>query len=243
MSGMFSNCSNLTTIPQLGTSSVTQMSNMFSGCSKLTTIPQLDTSSVTMMRYMFKDCSNLTTIPQLNTSSVTYTSNMFSGCSNLTTIPKLDTSSVIDMSNMFSGCSNLTTITQLDLRSVRNEYYAMRMFEGCSKLENCYLRNIKASLTISSGTTYGHLLTVDSLLYMIKELVNTGSSNTFIIGTENISKLSDTYVKLINITDEMRAEDDLIDSKLPFEVCEKTDEGALPILTRYVELKRWSISY
>ena len=76
---------------------------------------------------------------------------------------------------------------------------------------------------------------------MIKELVNTGSSKTFTIGTENTAKLSNTYEKLINITDEMRAEDDLIDSKMPFEVCESTDEGALAILTDYVALKNWSI--
>ena len=170
----------------------------------------------------------------------------FYGCKNLfenlgsslTTIPQLDTRSVTDMSNMFFNCSSLTTIPQLDTRSVTNTY---NMFNGCSKLENCYLRNIKSSLIVGSGTTYGHLLTVDSLLYMIKELVNTGSSKTLTMGTANTAKLSNTYVKLINITDEMRAEDDLIDSKMPFEVCESTAEGALAILTDYVALKNWSI--
>ena len=38
----------------------------------------------------------------------------------------------------------------------------------------------------------------------------------------------------------MRAEDDLIDEKLPFEVCESADEGGM-LTTDYVGLKNWSI--
>ena len=262
--GLFSfyGAGRLTTMPKLDTRSVTNMNNMFSGCSGLTTIPQLDTRSATFMNSMFSKCSSLTTIPQLDTSSATDIAGMFIGCSSLTTIPQLDTSSVTDMNQMFSGCTNLTTIPQLDTRSVTNMKYMFRncsslttipqlyarsvtdmsnMFSGCTNLTNCYLKHIKTALTIGSGTTYGHLLTVDSLLYIIKELVNTGSSKTLTMGTANTAKLSNTYVKLINITDEMRAEDDLIDSKLPFEVCESTEEGALSILTNYVALKNWSI--
>ena len=238
MNNMFSGCSGLTTIPQLDTSSATEMGGMFYGCSSLTTIPQLDTSSVTFMNSMFSNCSSLTTIPQLDTRSATFMNSMFSKCSSLTTIPQLDTSSATDIAGMFIGCSSLTTIPQLDTSSVTD---MNQMFSGCTNLTNCYLRNIKSSLVVGSGTTYGHLLTVESLLYMIKELVNTGSSKTLTMGTANTAKLSSTYVKLINITDEMRAEDDLIDSKLPFEVCESTEEGALAILTDYVALKNWSI--
>ena len=238
MNNMFSGCSGLTTIPQLDTSSATEMGGMFYGCSSLTTIPQLDTSSVTFMNSMFSNCSSLTTIPQLDTRSATFMNSMFSKCSSLTTIPQLDTSSATDIAGMFIGCSSLTTIPQLDTSSATN---MDSIFSGCTNLTNCYLRNIKSSLIVGSGTTYGHLLTVDSLLYMIKELVNTGSSKTLTMGTANTAKLSSTYVKLINITDEMRAEDDLIDSKLPFEVCESTEEGALAILTDYVALKNWSI--
>ena len=47
------------------------MSQMFNGCSSLTTIPQLDTSSVTNMSQMFNGCYSLTAIPELDTSSVT----------------------------------------------------------------------------------------------------------------------------------------------------------------------------
>ena len=122
-SNMFSNCTNLTTIPLLDTSNVTNMYQMFSGCTNLTTIPLLNTSSVTDMRYMFTNCSNLTNIPQLDTSSVTNASEMFYGCSKLTTIPLLNTSNVTNMNSMFQNCTNLTTIPLLDTSNVTNMYY------------------------------------------------------------------------------------------------------------------------
>jgi surface protein len=120
MSYMFYNCVSLTTIPQLDTSSVTDMSEMFDGCSSLIAIPQLDTSSVTNMSYMFAGCTSLTTIPQLDTSSVTSMSLMFSGCYSLTAIPQLDTSSVNSMTFMFISCFSLIAIPQLDMSSVNS---------------------------------------------------------------------------------------------------------------------------
>lgn len=59
MSYMFSDCSNLTSIPLLDTSKVTNMSDMFAYCYKLTSIPLLDTSKVTDMTGMFSSCYNL----------------------------------------------------------------------------------------------------------------------------------------------------------------------------------------
>ena len=62
---------------------VTNMISMFSDCYNLTTIPQIDTSSVTDMSYMFYTCSKLTTIPLIDTSSVTNMTNIFRSCSSL----------------------------------------------------------------------------------------------------------------------------------------------------------------
>lgn len=149
-----------------------------------------------------------------------------------------DTSSVTNMSYMFYNCSNLTTIPQLDTSSVTN---MNNMFYNCSKLTECYLKNIKANLQVGSGISYGHLLTVDSLLFLIKELRNTGSAKTLTVGSANLTKLADIYVKTITITDEMRAEDSHIDEKLPFEVCESTDEGAM-LITNYVTQKNWALA-
>ena len=131
MQEMFYGCTNLTTIPLLNTSSVTTMLGMFHNCKNLTTIPLLDTSSVTTMYQMFAGCRNLTTIPELDTSSVTTMLGMFHNCENLTTIPLLNTSSVNSMFQMFDSCANLTTIPQLDTSTVTN---MQEMFYGCTNL-------------------------------------------------------------------------------------------------------------
>jgi len=103
------------------------------------------------------------------------------------------------------------------------------------------LRNIKTNLQVGSGTSYGHLLTVDSLIHLIKELRDTGFSKTLTIGSANLEKLANVYVRTIDITDEMRAEDDLIDEKLPFVVCESTDEGCM-LIKDYVNFKNWKLA-
>ena len=102
MQTMFMNCKNLTTIPLLDTSSVTNMYDMFYYCTNLTTIPLLDTSNVTSMNSMFYNCTNLTTIPQLNTSSVTNMYNMFYGCTSL---------SDESLNNILAMCANTNHIS------------------------------------------------------------------------------------------------------------------------------------
>ena len=238
MWNMFNSCSSLTTVPSFDTRSVTDMSNMFNGCSKLTTVPSFDTRSVRSMANMFGNCSKLTTVPSFDTRSVTNMSKMFNGCSSLTTVPAFDTRSVTNMSTMFNGCSSLTTVPAFDTRSVTN---MSKMFINCTNLTECWLRNIKTNLTVGSGTTYGHLLTLESLEHLIQELVHTASSRTLTVGSANLEKLANVYVKTIDITDEMRAEDDLIVEKLPFVVCESTDEGAM-LITNYALEKNWTIA-
>ena len=59
---------------------------MFSDCSQLTNIPELDTSNVIDMQYFVRHCSNLTSIPRLDVSKVTNFSQAFEGLYSLTSI-------------------------------------------------------------------------------------------------------------------------------------------------------------
>ena len=104
---MFYNCRNLTSIPQMDTSNVTNMGYMFSECQKLTSIPQMDTSNVTNMGYMFYNCGNLTSVPQMDTSNVTNMNYMFKWCSALTSIPQMDVSKVTNVEQMFAITTSL----------------------------------------------------------------------------------------------------------------------------------------
>ena len=205
---------NLATVPLFDTSKVTNMDGMFSGCFQLTTVPLFDTSKVTSMNTMFNYCTEITTVPLFDTSNVDDMGSMFSDCYNLTTVPPFDTRKVTNMSNMFFYCQIIT-----DIR----------------------IRNIKANLTVSNGTSYGTGLTVDSLVHLIYELRKQSSTRTLTISTTNLNKLANVYVKAIDITDDMRAEDDLIDEKYPFVVCESTDEGAMLITDYATTVKNWTI--
>ena len=64
------------------------MKAMFRACSKLTTIPQLDTSKVIDMSAMFYDCHNLTTIDithmNITNSTGFYTISFAKNCFSLT---------------------------------------------------------------------------------------------------------------------------------------------------------------
>ena len=235
MNSMFYYCSNLTSIPLLDTSNVTNMSSMFYYCSNLTEVPLLDTSNVTYMGYMFYQCERFETFPQFDTSKVTNMTNIcYYNCYRLKTIPVLNTSNVTNMSRAFQACYQLETVEGLDLIKVTSN---TGMFANCSKLTNLTLYNIKASLQIGSGTAYGHLLTVDSLVNCCKECINTGSSRTLTMGTANTEKLASVYVKFTDSSVTTIA----TDTKGEVEVCESTDTGAM-LIENYMLLKNWQIA-
>ena len=219
--------------------------SMFQNNQTVTTISKLNIINAKNTTSMFTDCKNLTEIRQLSTDSSTSMTSMFSRCSKLITVPKLNTSLVTTFDYMFQNCTNLVTVMQLDLYSAIGSSSFNSMFVGCTNLTNLTLKNIRSTgLTIGSGTTYGHLLTVDSLVNTIKELWNHSSSTStykITMGTENTAKLADVYVKLITPTEEQIANDPYINNKMPCEVCASTDDGAM-LITDYATLKKWTIA-
>lgn len=225
---MFNSCTNLTTIPALDTSSGINFKNMFTSCKKLTTIPDLDTSSGERFDNMFDNCDQITTIPALDTSRGRVFASMFVSCDNLTTIPVLDVSNGVNHSAMFSNCINLTTVQGLDVNNSKN---LTGMFYNCKKLTNLTLYNIRYPIQIGSDTSWGHLLTVDSLVHTIQELCTASSSQTLTMGSANLEKIANLYCKVIDGSNE----------KKPMELCESTDEGAMT-LTAYAHMKNWNLA-
>jgi hypothetical protein len=115
---MFSNCSSLTTAPELPATILFGYcySDMFYGCSSLTTAPELPATTLANNCYqnMFQTCSSLTTAPELPATKLAHYcyQNMFSGCTNLTTAPELPATTLTRSCyyNMFNGCSSLNYI-------------------------------------------------------------------------------------------------------------------------------------
>ena len=228
----------VTHIPSFNTSNVTNMDSMFFGCTDLTDVSLFDTSNVTNMSYMFDGCTSLSEVPLFDTSNVTNMTYMFNGCTSLTEVPLFNTSNATNIEATFQNCAKLKTIPELDIANVNK---AVRVVVGCKNLTDIRFRNIKVALTVGSGTSYGHLLTLDSLIWLIKELRQTTSTSRLTVGTANMTKLANVYVRTIDITDTMRAEDPYIDEKLPFEVCDSNADGAV-LITNYVAAKKWELA-
>lgn len=244
MNTMFLGCLNATVIDvsKFNTSNVTDMYEMFRDCKNIPAfyLSNFDTSNVTDMTGMFEDCEKLVTLDlsKFDLKNVKRLSYMFAYCSNLTTLDLsgVDTSKVEHTTMMFGMCQNLTTIIgTLDLFSVTNNG---SMFFATSKLQNVNFKNIKKSIDLKYIK-----FTYDYLINIIKELwdLTDGTSQKLTLSTESKTNIANIYVKLIEATDEMRAEDPYIDNKKPCVVCESTDEGAMT-LTEYAISKNWSIA-
>ena len=250
----------------LDTSNVTIFTSAFNGCNQLSTsISKFDMSKATDTQYMFMNCSELTADGDIELPLVTITqqmfqncsklsgtlvviwgkvggvqvNNMFNGCRSLEKIKFQNSQSVSNFSGCFSGCSSLKSV-EIDLLNATN---TGSLFSGCKLLETPIIKNIRIKLTLGYASTYGHLLTLDSLLNAGKEChdLTGATSQTLTIGTVNKAKVADVYVKLIDITDEMRAEYEYIDLKHPFEVCESTDTGAM-LFEEYMTSKNWGLA-
>lgn len=255
MSYMFHSCLFAKTIDLSGfnTSNVTTMAGMLSHCEDVENldVSNFDTSNVTTMQEMFWGTrtpeyfdlshfktSNVKTVEKM----LSWAQRSYKGRLKTLNISGWDFTKMKTFTEMLSYNTNLETI--IGEINLLNATKVPSMFYDCTNLTSLTLKNIKVSLQIGSGTSWGHLLTLESLLNTIKELhTNTGTSTlTLTMGSANTAKLADVYVKLIDITDEMRAEDEYIDNKAPFEVCESTDEDAM-LITEYVtNVKNWQLA-
>ena len=121
MNAMFSNCSNLTTIPLLNTSNVTTMHNMFFNCGKLTTVPALNVSNVVGTNNMFYNCTNLKSILMTNigTNLDISASTKFERSDLVTILNNLKT--VVSSKTLAMGATNLAKLTNEDKAIATNK--------------------------------------------------------------------------------------------------------------------------
>lgn len=192
------------------------------------------TSNLTDVEGMFFNCESITRLPMMNLSKCAYLSDFARGCLKVKEIPLYDTKNVTYFRNAFMNMQLAETVPALDARAT---IVLQGMVDGCSNIKNIWIKNIKANFWVNQCP----LLTKESIIHIIGECRNMGSPRTLTIGSDNLPKIADVYVKLVDITDEMRAEDDLIAEKLPFVVCESTDEGAM-LITEYAKTKNWNIA-
>ena len=141
-SGMFKDCTRLTTAPELPATTLANLcySNMFEGCKSLTTAPALPATTLkeSCYQYMFRGCTSLTSAPELpaTTLATSCYNYMFSNCTSLTAAPSiLPATTLTDYCyrNMFEGCKSLTTAPALPATTLK-DYCYMGMFWDCTSL-------------------------------------------------------------------------------------------------------------
>ena len=119
--GMFWNCTSLTTAPELPATTLENRCyvGMFEGCTSLTTAPELPSTTLAdqCYNYMFYGCTSLTVAPELPATTLVGACylNMFQGCTSLTTAPELLATRLTKeiwgcYTNMFRDCSNLNYV-------------------------------------------------------------------------------------------------------------------------------------
>ena len=238
----FLGCSSLKKI-NINSTSLTNLNYAFASCDNLQKVELFDTSKVADFARAFTGDLKLTEVSTLDLSSCTNTTAMFSNCFVIETINLINTQKVATWTEAFQNCKKLKTLGVIDLYGAT---VLSDMFDGCNALENVDIRNIRQTIRLGSGTSYGTLLTNASLLKTAQELWDNtdnalGGTKTFGLSTASKTAIQSIYVKLVDVTDEMTAQDQYIANKKPCVECASADEGAMT-LEEYIISKNWTIA-
>jgi len=234
---MTSETGDLDTIPLLNTSNVTNAQGMFAS-RKIKYLPNFDFSKVTNTSRMFYECKYVEDSSNLKfPANLTNISQMFYGCWKLKKGPsELNISNVTSINNLFNGCKVLEETPILNVVKCTGANSLNSAFTSCFAIKNIRMINIVTSAWVGSGTSYGHLLTLECLINLCQECINVGTSKTLTVGSANLTKLENVYVKLTG-----EAEEDETLPKLPMVQCESTDEGAM-LISSYMNEKGWTLA-
>lgn len=173
----------------------------------------------------------------------------FKGCKALTKVEfiGIPDTGLTKLGEAFTGgCKSLEEVIGLKFEPNANISLYSDLFDSyCTNLTKIEFYNIPKSIKIGSGTSWGHLLTVDSLVHCCKECMETGTNNTLTVGSTNLEKLSSVYVKVTGeayvIEGSKRKDYTAGCTNIPCEVCESTDEGAM-LISDYMALKNWTLA-
>ena len=142
-SGMFYNCTALTTAPALPATTLAPScyQSMFYGCTALTSVPALPAMEMKSRCYsaMFYGCTALTSVPALPATTLAEYcyQEMFRSCIALTSVPDsmlpATTMAPSCYQAMFRGCTALTNVPELRATTMSPRCYNS-MFYGCTAL-------------------------------------------------------------------------------------------------------------
>lgn len=224
-------------------------SGMFQNNSGLVTLEGFDFSNLCIVNDMFKNCSSLendftVNLQGFDDNHLTAIDEMFYNCSKIKNLYFINTQKVTTAIYAFYNCRSLKTLNGLDLINVETNDATIldplvNIFLYCSNLTNLTLSNLKANLQVGSGTSWGHLLTLDSLIGLCKECINVGSARTLTVGSANLNKIQNSgkYYKFVDSS----VTEIAVDEKGEIEECDSTVTGSFTI-TDYMAMKNWTLA-
>lgn len=135
---------------------------------------------------LFRGNTTMSVFPEFDTASFDSMYQMCYGCTNLQEIGGLDTSRITSASEMFHGCKNLRKIGgRLDFSKVTSKIDTT--FVSCSALETII---IDGPVDVDIAVNGCPKLTVESLVFLLNALSDTGNGKTCNIGAKNLAKLN-----------------------------------------------------
>jgi hypothetical protein len=158
----YSGCTSMRRLPAGFTvQGATTISGLFTNCSSMTTFPQLDTAVCTSMTNAFNGCATLRTVSFTSTAAAQNVSSMFLNCFSLESVVNLDFSAVNSAANIASfvaGCYRLcqlkflagkgpawtwTLIGQIDVAGINDIYTQLPVVSG----QTITVTNVAGTLT------------------------------------------------------------------------------------------------
>lgn len=171
------------------TSGMNQIRNgyqLFKGNTTMAAFPTFNTASFDSMYQMCYGCTALERVPTLDTSNVANMMYAFYACTNLQEIGGLDTSRLTSVSELFHGCKSLRKIGgRLDFSKITSKIDTT--FVSCSALETII---IDGPVDVDIAVNGCPKLSVESLVFLMNALSDTGNGKTCNIGSRNLAKLT-----------------------------------------------------
>lgn len=185
-SSIFAGCTNLVNPPSIpANSNVQDLTSAFSNCSKITSIPDLP-SSVALAGYICYNCESITSIPNMSQTSIHNLNYAFRNCVNLETIDAEDLPhGALSLYQTFAYCTKLKILPILyeGITSLQGT------FAGCSSLipQNIYIPNTVTSLnsTFSGCNQLSGIVTLNRTLGEISGMFKEVVGPIIIIGDNN----------------------------------------------------------
>lgn len=203
--GMFSQCTQLKTPPQIRIGNVGEngCEEMFSGCTSLEYAPALTATVVDKYGYykMFQGCTSLVSAPTISATTIgDYgCQGMFQGCNSLVSAPTLTATKVgaWGYSQMFRGCTSLVSAPVIAVTDMGNRC-CDSMFQGCTALT--HVSNLPAT-TLSEECYLQMFQGCTSLVDMpeiMAEETNVRSCQEMFMGCTSLRNVTDLPANTVN---------------------------------------------